>query len=138
MDVSRRKGRNLGENPAPVTLAFIPQIKSLSLFSWLRPCIALGRAIPYMSYCRVLKLKLNSVALSASELYRERDRRLSVELMPTFEDGGVSRGQRGGSIQPYSRFSRPEQILSLPSSSSIVLTRLSGPRSRPITSRKIW
>jgi hypothetical protein len=39
---------------------------------------------------------------------------------------------------PYSRFSRPEQLLVLSSSSSIVLTRLTGPRSRPTTSQKIW
>jgi hypothetical protein len=41
---------------------------------------------------------------------------------------------------PYGRilgFSRPEPLLFLPSSSSIVLTRLSGPRPRPITSQKI-
>jgi hypothetical protein len=37
-----------------------------------------------------------------------------------------------------SRFSRPEPLLFLPSSSSVVLTRLSGPRSRPTTSKKIW
>jgi hypothetical protein len=40
--------------------------------------------------------------------------------------------------QPYSRFSRPEPLLFLPTSSSVVLTRLSGPRSRPTTSQKIW
>jgi hypothetical protein len=33
--------------------------------------------------------------------------------------------------------SRPKPLLFLPSSSSIVLTRLSGPRSRPTTSQKI-
>jgi hypothetical protein len=32
---------------------------------------------------------------SANELYRPRDRRLSVKLVPTFADGGVSRSQRG-------------------------------------------
>jgi hypothetical protein len=36
------------------------------------------------------------------------------------------------------KFSRPEPLLFLPSSSSVVLTRLSGPRSRPTTSQKIW
>jgi hypothetical protein len=33
-------------------------------------------------------------------------------------------------LRPYSRISRQEQLLFLPSSSSIVLTRLSGPRPR--------
>jgi hypothetical protein len=34
--------------------------------------------------------------------------------------------------------SRPEPLLFLPSSSSIVLTSLSEPRSRPTNSQKIW
>jgi hypothetical protein len=34
--------------------------------------------------------------------------------------------------------SRPEPLLFLPSSSSVVLTRLSRPRSRPTTSQNIW
>jgi hypothetical protein len=46
-------------------------------------------------------------------------------------------GQCDGPLQPYSRFSRPEPLLFLSSSSSIVLTRLGGPRSRPTTSQKI-
>jgi hypothetical protein len=49
----------------------------------------------------------------------------------------VPRGQRDRSLQPYS-VSRPEPLLFLPSSSSIVLTRLSGPHSRPTTCQKIW
>jgi hypothetical protein len=36
------------------------------------------------------------------------------------------------------RFSRPEPLFFLSSSSSIILMRLSGPRSRPTTSQKIW
>jgi hypothetical protein len=42
------------------------------------------------------------------------------------------------SQRPYSRFSRLEQLLVLPSSSSIVLMRLSGPYSRHTTSQEIW
>jgi hypothetical protein len=45
----------------------------------------------------------------------------------------VPRGQCDGSLWPYSRFYRQEPLLFLSSSSSIVLTRLSGPRSRPTT-----
>jgi hypothetical protein len=48
-----------------------------------------------------------------------------------------SRGQRNGSQRKYSRFSRLEPLLSLPSSSSIVIMRLSGPRSRPTISQKM-
>jgi hypothetical protein len=39
---------------------------------------------------------------SASELYRPRDRSLSAKLVPTFADR-VPRGQRDGSLRPYSR-----------------------------------
>jgi hypothetical protein len=49
----------------------------------------------------------------------------------------VSRGQRNGSPRPYSRLPRPKSLIFLPSSSSVVLARLSGPRSRPTTSQKI-
>jgi hypothetical protein len=44
----------------------------------------------------------------------------------------VSRSQLDGSLRPYSRFSRPEPLLLIPNSSSIVITRLSGPRSGPL------
>jgi hypothetical protein len=70
---------------------------------------------------------------SASELHRPSDRRLSAKLVPTFCGQRVPRGQRGKSLRPCSRLSRPEPLLFLPSSSSVVLTRLSGPCSRPIT-----
>jgi hypothetical protein len=46
--------------------------------------------------------------------------------------------ERDGFQRPYSRFSRPGLLLFLPSSSSVVLTRQSGPRSKPTTSQKIW
>jgi hypothetical protein len=74
---------------------------------------------------------------SASELYRPSDRRFSAKLVATFADSGW-RGQCDGSLRPYSRLSRPQPLHFLPSSSSIVLTRLSGSRFRPITSQKIW
>jgi hypothetical protein len=45
-------------------------------------------------------------------------------------------GQRVGSLWPYSRISRPELLLFLSSSSSVVRTSLSGPRSRPTTTQK--
>jgi hypothetical protein len=40
----------------------------------------------------------------------------------------VPRVQRDGSLRPYSGLSRPEPLLYLSSSSSVALTRLSGPR----------
>jgi hypothetical protein len=45
----------------------------------------------------------------------------------------VPRGQRDGALRPYSRLYRSETLLFLTSNSSIVVTRLSGPRSRPTT-----
>jgi hypothetical protein len=59
--------------------------------------------------------------------------RLSAKLVPTFCGYRVPRGQRDGSLRLYSRLSRPEPLLFLPSSFSVALTRLSGPRSRPTT-----
>jgi hypothetical protein len=66
---------------------------------------------------------------SASELYRPSDSRLSAELLPTFSVKGCRVVHAADSLRQYSRFSRPEPLLFLSSSSSIVLTRLSGPRS---------
>jgi hypothetical protein len=48
----------------------------------------------------------------------------------------VPRGQRDGFLQQYSWLSIPEPLRFLSNISSIVLTRLSEPRSRPTTSQK--
>jgi hypothetical protein len=73
------------------------------------------------------------------------ERTIATELPPLVSEVCANfRGYRGvlwleqRTPRPYSRFSRPGPLLFLPSSSSIVLTRLSGPRSRPTTSQKIW
>jgi hypothetical protein len=79
--------------------------------------------------------KLNFVALVREGLYRQSGRRLSAKLVSTFCGQRVLRGQRGESLRPYSRFSKPEPLLFLSSSSRIVLTRLSGSRSRPTTTQ---
>jgi hypothetical protein len=50
------------------------------------------------------RLKLNkqtSWPESASEVYRPSDRRLAAKLAPTFTVRGVPRGQRDGSLRPY-------------------------------------
>jgi hypothetical protein len=52
---------------------------------------------------------------------------LSAKLVPTFADRGVLLGQRGGSRTAVISVSRPEPLLFLPSSSAVVLTRLSEP-----------
>jgi hypothetical protein len=56
---------------------------------------------------------------SASKLYRPSDRRLLAKLVPTFADKGCHMISVT-SLRPYSRFSRSEPLLFLPSSSSIV------------------
>jgi hypothetical protein len=73
---------------------------------------------------------------SASELYRPSDRCLSAKLVPTFADRGY---RVVSTTDPYVRnlgYSMPEPLFFLSSSSTIVLSRLSGPRSRPTGSQK--
>jgi hypothetical protein len=71
---------------------------------------------------------------SASKLYRPSDRRLWVTLVPIF----AVRGSHVVSMtDPYGRilyFLDRSRYFLLPSSSSVVLTRLSGPHFRPTTS----
>jgi hypothetical protein len=62
---------------------------------------------------------------------------LVSEVSANFCGYRVSCGKSDGSPRPYFLFYRPEPLLFLPISSSIVLTRLSVPRSRPTTSQKI-
>jgi hypothetical protein len=92
-----------------------------------------------MPHCLAWKWKKTKLRdLSPRANYTESDSHLSVKLMPTFADRGVPRCLYDESLQPQSRFSRPEPLLFLSSSSSIVLTWLSGPRSRTTTAQKIW
>jgi hypothetical protein len=80
----------------------------------------------------------NSVPLVCKRTIPTERPSLVGEVSANFCGYRVSRGQRSGSPRPYSRFSRLEPLLFLPSSSSIILTRLSGPRFRPTTSHKLW
>jgi hypothetical protein len=67
---------------------------------------------------------------SVSELYRQSDPRLSAKLLPTIAD----RGCHVVSVtDPHGRILGFIAATFLSSSSSVVLTRLSGPRSRPTT-----
>jgi hypothetical protein len=63
---------------------------------------------------------------------------LVSEFAANFCGKRMSSGQRDGSLRPYSRFSRSQPLLFLSGSSSNVLTSLSGPRSRPTTSQKVF
>jgi hypothetical protein len=64
---------------------------------------------------------------AASELYGRSDRRLSAKLLPTLANTRCYAVSVTDPLRPYSRLSRPESLLFLPSSSSVVLTRLSAP-----------
>jgi hypothetical protein len=80
-------------------------------------------------------IKKNPWSEPASELYRPSDRRLSAKLLPTFAD----RGCHVVSVtDPYCRILGflEKTATFLSSSSSVVLTRLSGARSRPTTLKK--
>jgi hypothetical protein len=60
----------------------------------------------------------------------------SGEISAYFCGQRMLRGQHNGSLRPYSGFSRPDPLLFLPSSSSVVLSRLSGPVPDPPLLRK--
>ena len=75
---------------------------------------------------------------STSELYRQGGRLRSAKLVPTFADRGVSRGHRNGSPRSLISVFWTGAATFYSSSSSVDLTRLSGPRSRPTTTQKIW
>jgi hypothetical protein len=80
----------------------------------------------------------NSVALVRQQTMPTERPPLVAEVSANSCRYRVSRGHRIRSLRPYSRLSRPEPLLFLPSSSSFVLTRLSGPRSSTTTFQKIW
>jgi hypothetical protein len=84
------------------------------------------------------ELKLNSVDWVRERTIPTERPPLVGEVSANFCWLMVLHGQRDGSVRQYSRLSRPEPLLFLSSSPSIVLTRLSGPRSRLTTSQEIW
>jgi hypothetical protein len=117
-------------------------IKSLYFVAYLCTCLWLYecRTLKWKLFMSTVKLygeKKNLWSLSASELCRPSDRRLSAKLVPTFEDGGC---RVVSGTDPYGRilgFLDRSRYFFLLSSFSIVLMRLNGPRSRPSTSQKI-
>jgi hypothetical protein len=78
----------------------------------------------------------NSVALVCERTIPTERLPLVGEVSANFRGYRVSRGQRDWSLRPYSRLSKPEPLLSLPSSSSVVLTRLSDHVPDPLLLRK--
>jgi hypothetical protein len=85
----------------------------------------------------IQRSKLNFVAWVRERTIPTERPPLVGEVSYNFCGWRVPHGQRDGSLLPYSRISRPEPLLFLPSSSSVVLTRLSGPLSRSTTSQKV-
>jgi hypothetical protein len=67
---------------------------------------------------------------------RTNDHRLSTKLERTFADRAFRIVSATDPPRPHSRFYRPEPLLFLTSSSTVVIARLSEPRSRPTTSQK--
>jgi hypothetical protein len=96
------------------------------------------RQLSLRSWCKFIEgSKKNSMAL-VSERTIPSDRSLLAKLVPIFPLKGCRVASAADLLRPYSRLSRPEPLLFLPSSSSIVLTGMSGPLSKPATSQKIW
>jgi hypothetical protein len=93
---------------------------------------------PSLGWLIANKIKKTPWLYSSREEHRPSDRRLSAKLVPTFEDKGMSRSQRDWSPTAVFLALYMEPLHFVSSSSSIVLTSLSGPRSRPTTSQKIW
>jgi hypothetical protein len=94
----------------------------------------------YQQYCNMIWISRNSIRynIKTSEPYRPSDRRLSAKLVPTFADRGC---RVVSATDPHGRilgFLDPKLLLFHSSSSSVIFTRLSGLRSRPTTSQKIW
>jgi hypothetical protein len=69
-------------------------------------CLLLKRLTSWKNFNADYHIKLNSMAWSASKLYPPSDRRLLAKLVPTFCGYRLPRGQRDGSLRPYSRFSK--------------------------------
>jgi hypothetical protein len=96
-------------------------------------CSKTGNICSPNSFATIMCRLKNPWPESVSELCRPNDRRLSAELVPALAETAC---HVVSVTDPYGRIL--DFLLFLPSRSSIVLKRLSGPRSRPTTSQKIW
>jgi hypothetical protein len=83
-------------------------------------------------------IKTNSLAFSTQANYTDWATATGQQiLVPTLVDGGVSRGQCGGTPTAVNlNFLDRRCALFIPSSSSFIVARLSGPHSRPTAIRK--
>jgi hypothetical protein len=69
---------------------------------------------------KIVFMLLTASVVSSEFLTTDPEVRVRFPALPDFR---VPRGQRDGSLWPYSRISRPEPLLFHPTSSSVVLTR---------------
>jgi hypothetical protein len=108
------------------------------LYHWMLSCQNLQMGCHKCSAVNVIKKTKTPSPESSSELHWLSDRRFSAKLMSTF----AGRGCHVVSMtEPYCHilgFLDRSRYFFFESSSSIVLTRLSGPNSIPTTSQKIW
>jgi hypothetical protein len=90
--------------------------------------------IHYVTFLGTKTKKLNSVTLVREPAIPTERQPLVGEVSANFCEHRVWRSQHDGSLGLYYRFSRTQALLFLSSGCSVVLTRPSGPRSRPTTS----
>jgi hypothetical protein len=91
--------------------------------------------IPYHIY----KQTTNSVAFRPRANYTDWSTATCWRnLVSTFVDRGVSRGQRCGSPTVVNLFSRPVPLLFFQVAPHLSSQGLSGPHSRPTATQKIW
>jgi hypothetical protein len=91
--------------------------------------IGTHQLLPYADDVNLLGDDITLWPEYVSELYRPSNRSLSAKCQLLRSDG---------SQWPCSQIYRPELLLFLPSSFSVVLMRLSGPCSKPTTSQRMW
>jgi hypothetical protein len=134
-------------NPPSSCLDINVFIPSLSSHLYNRAVLILGYLLYHQTASTFIakvfiKVEKHYIINSVASIF---ERTIQTERPPLVGDvsanlcgKSVPRGQSDGSQHRCSRFSRPDPLFFLSSSSSIVLTRLSGPRSRPTASQKLW
>jgi hypothetical protein len=130
--IKNGRRRGIASQPEPLTYVTPPRCAPLSSSQALLPHSASGQT---RAECR------HKLRHRQRSWVRHVERITPTERQPFVSDVSanfLARGQRDGFLRPYSRFSRPEPLFFLSSSSSVVLTRLSGPRSRHCTSQENW
>jgi hypothetical protein len=129
--------------------------RSVSILALSTP-VSLPMRLPYWNYASISCFLFTRYVLCPSSPSRHftltttktnsvvwvRERTIPTERKPLVGEVSaklygkrVPCGQHDGSLRPYSRISRPAPLIFLSRSSSIVLTRLSGLRSKPTTSQ---